>query len=406
MPRIRSHAQASGTVAPAASAQPSQAPVGTWRRRTRKKASSAASSAGASRQSTSRRMLHSGTTLRSATTPLGCACQSGRTSPSAFPRRPASSRAETVRSAARPSAVKRARDSSAPGVGPSSPLTCSSAPGSPARSISPCSETVNGSARRAHWAVARWRPGSSAASARAASSTVRTKPIGGWSRPLDHGTTQGLRDFADARSPSTSTPSISDGSALRAQARAPAAPPEPPEVDTSTSVRRRSRPISCGRPGSSVPSASLARVRKMRASSSSAAVPESSASPGEAAESRCASTTIRRGESPGRIPSTVSISASPSIVRPVVVSRRTSMPEASNKPATRSASARSPLEPGRRSGNAAPSSSSESRARSLPYARAGSKASATARVRTGEGRLCNENATTNTAMSAGRNAVL
>ena len=237
-------------------------------------------------------------------------------------------------------------------------------------------------------------------------STVRTKPIGGWSRPLDHGTTQGLRDFADARSPSTSTPSISDGSALRAQARAPAAPPDPPEVDTSTSVRRRSRPISCGRPGSSVPSASLARVRKMRASSSSAAVPESSASPGEAAESRCASTTIRRGESPGRIPSTVSISASPSIVRPVVVSRRTSMPEASNKPATRSASARSPLEPGRRSGNAAPSSSSESRARSLPYARAGSKASATARVRTGEGRLCNENATTNTAMSAGRNAVL
>ena len=82
------------------------------------------------------------------------------------------------------------------------------------------------------------------------------------------------------------------------------------------------------------------------------------------------------------------------------------MPEASKTPATRSASARSPLEPGRRSGNAAPSSSSESRARSLPYARAGSKASATARVRTGEGRLCNENATTNTAMSAGRNAVL
>ena len=310
-------------------------------------------------------MLQSGTTLRKVTTPAGSPCQSGLTSASPPPR-PASSITVTVRSAARPRAVKRSPESSAPGAGPSSPLACSRAPGSPARSTSPCSETVNGSARRAHWAVARWRPGSSPDSARAASSTVRTKPIGGWSRPLDHGTTHGLRAFAEARSPSTRTPSISDGSALRAHSRAPAAPPEPPEVDTSTSVRRRSRPMSCGRPGSSVPSAWLTRVRKTRASSISAAVPESSASPGEDPASRWARTTICRGERPGRMPCTVSMSASPSIVRPVLELRRTCMPEDFKTPATRSASARSPSEPGRRWGNAAPSSSSESRARSLP----------------------------------------
>ena len=88
--------------------------------------------------------------------------------------------------------------------------------------------------------------------------------------------------------------------------------------------------MSWGRPRSSVPSARLTRVRNTRASSSSAAVPESSASAGLAAASRWARTTIWRGESPGRMPSTVSTSASPSIVRPVVVLRRTCMPAARN----------------------------------------------------------------------------
>ena len=352
-------------------------------------------------------MLHSGTTLRSATTPLGCACQSGGPRLRRSPRRPASSRAVTVRSAARPSAVKRARDSSAPGVGPSSPLTCSSAPGSPARSISPCSETVNGSARRAHWALARWRAGVLAASARAASSTVRTKPIGGWSRAVGPRHDPRLARLADARSPSTRTPSISDGSALRAHARAPAAPPDPPEVDTSTSVRRRSRPISCGRPGSSVPSASLARVRKMRASSSSAAVPGELGEPGrggrvavgehdDPARRRARAGSPRRSRSRPR-----RRSCAPSSSRG---GRR--MPEAWNTPATRSASARSPAEPGRRSGNAAPSSAaSRARARCRTRARGRRRRPPRGSGRA-TGRLWSENATTNTAMSAGRNAAL
>ena len=77
IPSTRSQAQASGTAVPAASAQPSHAPVATRRRRTRKNASSAASSAGASRHRTSRRTLHVGRTLRSVTTPSGSPCQSG-----------------------------------------------------------------------------------------------------------------------------------------------------------------------------------------------------------------------------------------------------------------------------------------------------------------------------------------
>jgi hypothetical protein len=72
----------------------------------------------------------------------------------------------------------------------------------------------------------------------------------------------------------------------------------------------------------------------------------------------------------------------------------------------RSASDASPADPGRRSGNAEPSCSSESRSRSLPYARAGSNASAIARVRSGDGRPSSENATTNSASTAGRKAAL
>ena len=113
---------------------------------------------------------------------------------------------------------------------------------------------------------------------------------------------------------------------------------------------------------------------------------------------------MRRLESPGRTPTTVASSASPSTVCPRAVVRDAEKPAARKTAATRSASAASPGDPGRRRGNAAPSCSSESRARSLPYARAGSKASATSRVRSGEGRPWSENATTNNATSAGRNA--
>ena len=120
--------------------------------------------------------------------------------------------------------------------------------------------------------------------------------------------------------------------------------------------------------------------------------------------SRWVRTTSRREESPGRTPTTVSSSRSPSTVRPDVVLLETSKPAARSERPTRSASAASPAEPGLRSGNAAPSSTSEPEARALPYARLGSNASATARVRTGSGRPWSEKATMKTAIRAGMKA--
>ena len=231
--------------------------------------------------------------------------------------------------------------------------------------------------------------------------------IGGLSRPFDHGTTHGLCHSRDARSPSTSTPSIRAGSCARAQARAP----------RRRRSRRRSRPgpASCAGRGrraaagrrrgrSASASAPASRVRKIRPSSSSAAVPDNSARPGLSVASRWVRTTIRRSDSPGRTPITVSRLRSPSTVRPLVVLRSTSNPEPRSDAATRSASASSPAEPGSRSGNALPSCSSEPASRSLPYARLGSNASATARVRTGVGRPWSEKATTKMASRAGMKA--
>ncbi len=198
---------------------------------------------------------------------------------------------------------------------------------------------------------------------------------------------------------------MAPASCALAHARAPAPPPLPPDVETSTSVLRRSRPTSCGRLGcDESDSVDGTRVRKIRASSSSAAVPDRSASPGESSASRCASTTMRRLESPGRTPTTVSSSVSPSTVRPLVRVVETWNPAARKTWPTRSPSAVSPLDPGRRCGNASPSCTSESRIVALPYARLGSNASATARVRAGDGRPASEKATTNSASRAGKNA--
>ena len=192
--------------------------------------------------------------------------------------------------------------------------------------------------------------------------------------------------------------------ASRAQARAPAAPPLPPEVETSTSVLARSRPTrrldSPGRTGLSL------RERKMRASSISAAVPERSASPWVRTESRCASTTMRRADRPGRTPTTVVRSRRPSTVRPAASERETRKPFVRSAVSTRPATPRSPSEPGRREGNALPSSRSESRtgARPGPNARESSKAWAASREVAGAGRFSSAKATTNSATSAGRNA--
>jgi hypothetical protein len=267
---------------------------------------------------------------------------------------------------------------------------------------SPCSETVSGSARRAHCALAREPPGWDPTSARTAASTVRRQPCGDGEPPFDHGTTHGRVGRSAARSPSSSTPSIDSGSCARAHAPAPAAPPLPPEVETSTSVLRRSRPIRRRSPGT--PGSAVSRERKMRASSSSAAVPDSSASPGAASASRCASTTILRPERPGRTPSTVSSPVVPSTVRAWSWRRETRNPAPRSVDATRSARAASPVLPGRRSGNAAASSISELRMPVPLYARAPSKASAASRVVAGRGRPSSENATTKTASRAGTKA--
>ena len=150
------------------------------------------------------------------------------------------SSAVIARSAARPNASSRFSETGVRGPGPRSPEDCRSTAGSPARAASPCSETVSGSARRAHWPIAREPPACTPVSRRTALSSVRRSAIGAASSPLDHGTIHGLRVPRPARSPSTIAASTGP-SATSANARAPAAPPLPPEVETSTSVAERSR---------------------------------------------------------------------------------------------------------------------------------------------------------------------
>ena len=285
-----------------------------------------------------------------------------------------------LRSAARPNASMRFSVTSVSAAGPCSPEACSSTAGSPARAASPCSETVSGSARRAHWPIAREPPACTPTSRRTALSSVRFTPIGAACSPFDHGTIHGLRVRRPATSPSTITASIGSSATDSAHARAPAAPPLPPEVETSTSVDDSSRTLNS------------------RAISSSAAVPESSASAGEPSASRCASTTIRRLERPGRTPTTVSSSCGPRTVRSSVVRRDTRKLLARNVSATRSARARSASEPGGRSGNSLP------RSPSSVYARPPSKPAGANGVVAPPGRSASEKAATNSAIRAGTNA--
>ena len=149
-----------------------------------------------------------------------------------------------------------------PARGPRSPLWDSSTAGSPAAPIGPCSDTVIGSARRIHWPSARGPPAWRPVSPRTAVCTVRSSASGTGPLPCGQPTTHGLRTRAPAMSPSTITASTGPPASDWAQARAPANPVVPPEVETSTSVLRSSR------------------VLNTRASSSSAAVAESSARAG------------------------------------------------------------------------------------------------------------------------------
>ena len=117
-----------------------------------------------------------------------------------------------------------------------------------------------------------------------------------------------------------------------------------------------------------------------------------------------------RLDRPWRMATTSSRSVGPSGVSPTKASRRTLLgpanPVTVKARATRSARPASPGEPARRLGKAATSSRSELRGggSSLPKVRPASKASGARRVVRGAPGSDRENASTNSATSAGRNA--
>ena len=136
-----------------------------------------------------------------------------------------------------------------------------------------------------------------------AASTVRWSSSGAEPRPSEKGTTIGSAVCTPAMSPITIAASNgpcrpnAEGSA--ASRAAPASPPLPPLVETSTIVRL------------------VSRVENTLASSSSAAVADSSAVEPRAAASRCAK--IRIGAAlvePGRCATTVLSERSPATVCP------------------------------------------------------------------------------------------
>ncbi len=193
----------------------------------------------------------------------------------------------------------------------------------------------------------------------------------------------------EATSPSTIAASIGPctiAAACAANCAAPASPPEPPLVDTSTIGR-------C-----------VSREANTRASSSSAAVPDSCATEPEAAASRWAMITIGLAPvAPGRCAITVSSVRSPSIVCARTCVTRTRKPPLAVPPspsivcATCCARRWSPELPGRLFGNSAASW------RSSPYAWLPANASGASVEVSGPGRGVSENATTTSTIRNGAN---
>ena len=240
-------------------------------------------------------------------------------------------------------------------------------------------------------------PASAPVSSRSAASTVRRSCTGRQPRavgPRQHPRAAHRRRRQVAEHEHRVGARVALGQVPAPARRAPAAPPLPPLVETSVSVR------------------SVWRPPKTRASSSSAAVPDSSASAGLPAASRCATTTI---PGPGRARAAWRRRVSRSRVA-VDRARRGSVrtrdrrcsPSAPASGAERRAgSARSTLRrqarrrprcPGRRSGNCAASPWS------VANALAPSKASGASVVWTGRGRSTSENAATTSASRSGANA--
>ena len=185
-------------------------------------------------------------------------------------------------------------------------------PGGPRRTTSPCSETVAGAARRIHCAGARAPPACELDLLADGDLDGPPQPDRRWrSRCWTRGRP---RACARARRPGRRARARRRCRRPRAaQARAPAAPPLPPEVETSTSVLARSRPTRrrrLARAGRAVAAGAedareLDQRRRAREVGQSRRVRTAS---------RCASTTMRRAERPGRTPITVIRSRRPSTV--------------------------------------------------------------------------------------------
>ena len=411
IPSTRSHAHASGTATPAASVQANQAPVAqpaparaeerVERRQQRGQQQAQHEQPDApARQHVAQR--HDPVRSRRRT----AAASRRRT-----PRRPASSSAMhgAQRAAARLGRSARARRARR-GAGPRSPLICSSTAGQPGavdlallgdrerqRAARPLGAGARAARIRADL-LARPPPRPCAAS-RAAAGRARSTTA----------PPTACCQRAEARSPEHEHRRRSPpASCSRAQARAPAPPPLPPEVETSTSVLRRSRPISCGLPGSPGscslgrrPRAEDARQLEQRRGARQVGEPgrveRVAVGEHDDAAARAARAARRRRSR---------ASVSPSTVRPRAVVR-----------VTREAGGAEDLRPrGRRArrrrasrgaarGNAAPSCSSESRTRSLAVrARRVEGVRDRRACAAATGRPWSENATTNSASSAGRKA--
>ena len=374
-----------------ASVKPIQRAIGSRRLRARASASTTTSSAGASRAAMSSRTAHPGTILCDSTRP---ACGAEGTSGAA-------SSAPTVLSAALPNPSRRPVLMGASGAGPRSPDACMSTAGTPAASSGPCSPVVSGTARWASWSMNPGDPARTPTCCVIALAAVSASCSGALPSPLEYGMTSGARTLVEATSPSTiaaSTllPVAASGVGVHgtsplctrlASFAAPASPPLPPLVETSTTVRF------------------VCSFESTRASSINTAVPESAAREPLALASRCATTTI--GLSfvvPGRCATTVVSVRSPSSVAALVRHTRTRNPPPAAPPrpssvaATRLASALSPALPGARSGNSRLSAWSSS------IVHAPSNASGASVGPSGAERLASDSAATATTTSTGTRA--
>ena len=322
--------------------------------------------------------------------------------------RPASSSARTERSALRPIRANCSREIGAFGAGPRSPLICSSTAGSPARLTSPCSETVSGSARRDHCALARDPPGSVPVSCRAAASTVRFE--------RDRRVVAAVRPRHDPRLVPLARREVAEhehavdqGGVLRARpgarSRGAAAPARGRDQD------QRLAQVAPDEPRPVVGALLGLRLGAGVARAEDAPELEQRRGAGQLGEARAVGRVavgedddppVRqpRADADHRLEVALAVDGPPARRAAVDVEPRAAQ-RRGDAVGQRVVAARSP---GCARGTRCRAAAASPASRSLPYARLGSNASATARVRTGVGRPWSEKATTKMASRAGMKA--